>query len=90
MFLFRVTCFHLCKSYVSMLRVFYMNLGEKGLIKEHLVRLGMIKHICVGYNIFKNCFDVVLGWSYLNNCFIANFVMNLSNITTKVTIMQVV
>jgi hypothetical protein len=52
-------------------------LGEKGLIKEHLVRLGMIKNMCVNYNIFSICFDVVLRWSYLSNCFIANFVMNL-------------
>ncbi len=77
MFLFRVTCFHFCKSYVSALWGLLYELGEKGLIKEHLVRLGMIKNMCVNYNIFSICFDVVLGWRYLSNCFIANFVMNL-------------
>jgi hypothetical protein len=34
MFLFRVTCFHLCKSYVLALGVFYMNLGEKESIER--------------------------------------------------------
>jgi len=53
MFLFRVTCFHFCKSYVSAIGVFHMNLGEKCLMKEHLMRLGVIKHICVSYNIFS-------------------------------------
>ncbi len=53
MFLFRATCFHFCKSYVSAIGVFHMNLGEKGLMKKHLMKLGMIKHICVNYNIFS-------------------------------------